>query len=255
MFWLIFANFDSEYVFNHVCTVKFRAFLKDGSYDVIFLHRTGSKVPEILLNATVASEQISCLTVTFTTLVDYMHLLRGAACALDVAGSRAMLYLAAAVSDFYLPQRLMSEHKIQSRSLPIGDNSSKMTDTAEAETADESPAQPAVTNEHPPGSLTLVLHPVPKVLRLLTHEWCSRAFTVTFKLETDASLLAPKARHALDQYKHSVVVANELHTRTSVVTLFYSDGKAVTFRKDGGLSLESQIVDNLSHHHGAHAAL
>jgi len=43
------------------------------------------------------------LLVEFTTLTDYLHYLQGAAQSLAVCGSSAMLYLAAAVSDFYIP--------------------------------------------------------------------------------------------------------------------------------------------------------
>ena len=43
------------------------------------------------------------LPVEFTTLSDYLHYLQGTAQALAVCGNAAMLYLAAAVSDFYIP--------------------------------------------------------------------------------------------------------------------------------------------------------
>lgn len=41
--------------------------------------------------------------ITYETLGDYLWLLKGIAQALDCMGPRAMLYLAAAVSDFYVP--------------------------------------------------------------------------------------------------------------------------------------------------------
>ena len=50
----------------------------------------------------------------FTTLSDYLWLLRACCEALAPLGKRAMLYLAAAVSDFYIPAASMSEHKLQS---------------------------------------------------------------------------------------------------------------------------------------------
>lgn len=44
------------------------------------------------------------LKITFTTLFEYLFLLREITCyALRPLGSQAMLYLAAAVSDFYIP--------------------------------------------------------------------------------------------------------------------------------------------------------
>ena len=43
------------------------------------------------------------LSVEFMFLQEYLYLLRAAAEALNFAGSKAMFYLAAAVSDFYIP--------------------------------------------------------------------------------------------------------------------------------------------------------
>jgi len=43
------------------------------------------------------------LLIEFTTLSDYLHYLQGAAQLLAVCGNSAMMYLAAAVSDFYIP--------------------------------------------------------------------------------------------------------------------------------------------------------
>lgn len=45
--------------------------------------------------------------VTYETLGDYLWLLKGISKELDGLGPRAMLYLAAAVSDFYIPQNEM----------------------------------------------------------------------------------------------------------------------------------------------------
>lgn len=91
------------------------------------------------------------LTIPFVSVSDYIFLLRAAALELHALGPRAMLYLAAAVSDFYIPASSMSEHKIQSRS----------------------------------GPLTMSLAPVPKMLHPLVRSWCPEAFTISFKLETD----------------------------------------------------------------------
>ncbi|VDI22236.1 zinc finger protein ubi-d4 [Mytilus galloprovincialis] len=47
------------------------------------------------------------LTVEFQTLSDYLQLLKACSFALQPAGNQAVLYLAAAVSDFYIPKDLM----------------------------------------------------------------------------------------------------------------------------------------------------
>lgn len=46
--------------------------------------------------------------ITFTTLAEYLYILQELTCnVLSGQGSRAMLYLAAAVSDFYIPRQEM----------------------------------------------------------------------------------------------------------------------------------------------------
>jgi DNA / pantothenate metabolism flavoprotein len=91
-----------------------------------------------------------------------------------------MFYLAAAVSDFYVPWTELPEHKIQSRG----------------------------------GELNLELQQVPKCLGLLRNDWAPAAFHVSFKLETDEQLLLHKAKAAITSYGVHCVVANELNTRT-----------------------------------------
>ena len=125
-------------------------------------------------------------TVTFVTVNDYLFLLRALAQdALALAGDNVLYYLAAAVSDFFLPTQKMSEHKIQSGH----------------------------------GTLNIEMDQVPKILRTLTTDWSVNAFIVSFKLETDMDLLLPKARTALERYGHHAVVGNELHSRKWQVVL------------------------------------
>ncbi|XP_017263477.1 phosphopantothenate--cysteine ligase isoform X2 [Kryptolebias marmoratus] len=63
------------------------------------------------------------LPIEFNTLSEYLHLLKAAAQALSSIGSKAMFYLAAAVSDFYIPASEMPEHKIQSSNGPLQNRS------------------------------------------------------------------------------------------------------------------------------------
>ncbi|KAJ6582959.1 DNA/pantothenate metabolism flavoprotein [Mycena vulgaris] len=118
-------------------------------------------------------------TLTFVTVDDYLWLLRAVSQELSVLRRRAMYYLAAAVSDFFLPRQKMSEHKIQSGK----------------------------------GSLHIEMDQVPKVLKPMVEEWTRDGYIVSFKLETDERLLIPKARAALERYGHQVVIGNDLHTR------------------------------------------
>ncbi|KAG7280522.1 LOW QUALITY PROTEIN: hypothetical protein CRUP_022052 [Coryphaenoides rupestris] len=103
------------------------------------------------------------LPVEFSTLSEYLHLLKASAQVLGTLGSKAMFYLAAAVSDFYIPACDMPEHKIQSSN----------------------------------GPLQISMKMVPKILSPLVKDWAPHAFVISFKLETDSSILLDKARKAL----------------------------------------------------------
>lgn len=61
----------------------------------------------ILAKYKIAQELNKILYVSFTTVVDYMWLLRAACECLSSISKRALLYLAAAVSDFYVPSDKM----------------------------------------------------------------------------------------------------------------------------------------------------
>lgn len=63
------------------------------------------------------------------------------------------------------------------------------------------------------GPLDLRLDKVPKILKPLVKEWAPLGFVVSFKLETDESLLLPKARQSLSMYGHQIVIGNILETR------------------------------------------
>ncbi|THV00715.1 phosphopantothenate-cysteine ligase [Dendrothele bispora CBS 962.96] len=118
-------------------------------------------------------------TLTFVTVNDYLWLLRAVSQELSALNRKAMYYLAAAVSDFFLPRQKMSEHKIQSGK----------------------------------GSLHIEMDQVPKILKPMVDEWTRNGYIVSFKLETDPALLIPKARASLERYGHQVVIGNDLNRR------------------------------------------
>ena len=124
--------------------------------------------------------------IKFTSLTSYLWLLRLSSQVLAKVSSderRSLLYLAAAVSDFYIPAQELPEHKIQS-------------------------------SQGPP---TVKLQLVPKMLRPLVSQWASNCFVVSFKLETDPDILISKSRAALVKYGHRLVIGNILNTRTREV--------------------------------------
>ncbi|KAJ3603326.1 hypothetical protein NHX12_031068 [Muraenolepis orangiensis] len=159
------------------------------------------------------------LPVEFSTLSEYLHLLKASAQVLGTLGSKAMFYLAAAVSDFYIPASDMPEHKIQSSN----------------------------------GPLQISMKMVPKILSPLVKDWAPRAFVISFKLETDTSILLDKARKALDTYRHQAVVANVLDTRRGYVVVVTHDTQAELILTDEdvskGVEIEDMIVSNLTRAH------
>jgi DNA / pantothenate metabolism flavoprotein len=169
----------------------------------------------------------TCITYTINSTVhEYLWLLQLiAAKHLAPLGRHAMVYSAAAVSDFYVPHGALSEHKVQS------------SDT-----------------------LTLTLSAVPKCLALLRARWAPQCFLVSFKLETDPALLLPKARAALTSAGVHLVVANELHTRYRRVTLVSAEtameidadddlSSSSSSSTDDDASIERQLVAELAQCH------
>ncbi|CAG9460296.1 unnamed protein product [Pedinophyceae sp. YPF-701] len=140
------------------------------------------------------TQDSSCLlTLRFATLFEYLVVLRAVAQEAGGYGAGVAFYLAAAVSDFYIPWASLTEHKIQSRD----------------------------------GGLSMELSQVPKTLGELRRVWAPSAFVASFKLETDPSMLESKARGAIEKYDVHAVVANLLHTRHQEVFV-YNGGSAKT---------------------------
>ncbi|XP_045885053.1 phosphopantothenate--cysteine ligase isoform X1 [Micropterus dolomieu] len=159
------------------------------------------------------------LPIEFSTLSEYLHLLKAAAQALSTIGSKAMFYLAAAVSDFYIPASEMPEHKIQSSN----------------------------------GPLQLSMNMVPKILSPLVKDWAPQAFVISFKLETDAAILLDRARRALDTYRHQAVVANVLDSRRGYVVVVTPETQVelILTEEDekNEVEIEERIVSNLTSAH------
>ena len=92
------------------------------------------------------------------------------------------------------------------------------------------------------------------MLAPLVKNWVPDAFVVSFKLETDQTILLKKAKKALETYQHRVVVANLLHNRKEQVILVDTTGteKHVVMSKeelDKGLEIEEKIVECLRAQH------
>lgn len=173
----------------------------------------------ILASYKAAQENGRMLYVSFTTVSDYFWLLRAACECLSQFGPKALLYLAAAVSDFYVPANQMPTHKIQSGG-----------------------AAPNIQ-----------LQLVPKLLAPLVSLWVPHAFVVSFKLETDENILITKARGALNKYKHKLVIGNILQTRrTRVVFVTPENNYELVLSREqvlSGMEIEEIIVSNVVMNH------
>lgn len=174
--------------------------------------------------AAATSSGARLLTVPFTSVVEYLALLRvcaqalhaplplppsaDAAPAAEVAaapvGARALVVLAAAVSDFYIPPAAMATDKIQSASGG--------------------------------GGLALQLQSVPKRLRALASEWCPLATVCSFKLETNEHVLLAKAAASLAASGVAVVAANNLADYKQRVTLVQAEHPVLNSAAGGRLS-------------------
>jgi phosphopantothenate---cysteine ligase (ATP) len=145
------------------------------------------------------------LLLSFTTVTEYLFGLRSLATIMQPLETRAMFYLAAAVSDFFIPKDKMEEHKIQS----------------------SDPSNRDIANQPVAGrQLVINLDPVPKFLSTLASAWApSGSMIVSFKLETDPDLLVSKAQQSLHRYGHDLVIGNLLMTRKWEVVFITSEGE------------------------------
>jgi phosphopantothenate-cysteine ligase len=170
-----------------------------------------------------ARESKSLLLLPFTTVNQYLYTLKTISEMLQTIDCHALFYLAAAVSDFFLPQSRMPTHKIQS-------------------------------NEQDGGKLIVNLEQVPKFLSRLVENWAPSAMIVSFKLETDSSILIKKAKAALDKYQHQLVIGNLLQTRKKEIVFVFPNGdekwiKLTPEQIDKEVEIESVIIPNVIEAH------
>ncbi|KAK0096934.1 hypothetical protein PV326_003828 [Microctonus aethiopoides] len=207
-----------------------RRFSNQNFFDILELSETDNKrsaivsakysnhIAEELFKYRQALKQRKLLEISFTTLSEYLWLLRSACQVLATLKHRAILYLAAAASDFYVPSNEMSVHKIPSTGPP-----------------------------------TISLQLVPKMLKPLVSLWVPKAFVISFKLETDETLLIPKARGALENYNHNLVIANMLHTRKQQVVLVSRENdykiSLTNEQMNNGEEIEKYIIEDLIKKH------
>ncbi|KAF2460709.1 DNA/pantothenate metabolism flavo protein [Lineolata rhizophorae] len=243
----------------------------DAGYAVIFLHRQFSLLPysrhyshntrsfldfvredeggrvvvdeehqtdmaRVLRQYTKAKQRNMLLILSFVTITDYLWELREVAKLMRPLGHRGLFYLAAAVSDFFVPADRMVEHKIQSGEEFQEQQREQQRQRQQQQQQSNGGGGKAATALPPPPprppaartegrSLIIDLEPVPKFLKTLVDGWAPESVIVSFKLETEPSLLVRKARHSLDKYQHHLVIGNLLSTRKWEVVFVTPDGE------------------------------
>ncbi|KAF2270805.1 phosphopantothenate-cysteine ligase [Lojkania enalia] len=180
-------------------TRSFLDFMKEDNGRVVVDEQHQDEMLRVLRQYDEVKRAGKLLILSFITITEYLWDLREVAKLMQPLGPRAMFYLAAAVSDFFVPHDRMVEHKIQSSeefSQSAGSNNGK---------------PPAARTEG--RSLIIDLEPVPKFLKQLVDGWAPEGMIVSFKLETDPSMLVKKAQYSLEKYAHHLVIGNLLATR------------------------------------------
>jgi len=72
---------------------------------------------------------------------------------------------------------------------------------------------------------------------------------VSFKLETDESILMEKAMKSIKMYNVDCVIANMLHTRKDVVQICSENSEPLEVRKPDGSNIEEPLIRELIHMH------
>lgn len=250
--------------YSHATTGSYLDFLEgDGEGGVRCKQDVRAKMSEVLRAYRRARDENMLLTIPFVTIGDYLHELRAISRLLEPLGPRGLLYLAAAVSDFFVPSDRMAEHKIQST-----DISKPIKDEEEFDNFDNTPRIPRSKR------LVIDLDPVPKFLKNLVDGWAPEGMIASYKLETDPSILVHKARTSLSRYQHHLVIGNLLATRKWEV-VFVSPGRedewlrvekkggwteeevkrlqeGETPREEPGRDVEALIIPRVMELHGEH---
>ena len=183
--WLTESNPSSAAGTSHINAQQ----VDDGS---LALHRrlaNSSRLQRALNERSTVLKEGRLLTIPFRSVEQYLAKLQLCAESLRHCDSLAIVYLAAAVSDFYVPSSEKSEHKIQSGSAQDG--------------------------------LVIKLSLVPKVIGVLRDSWAPLAFCVSFKLETDQAIIRKKAEASVEKYNVNMVIGNILETRHEKVWALY----------------------------------
>ncbi|KAL9047160.1 MAG: hypothetical protein Q9214_000198 [Letrouitia sp. 1 TL-2023] len=196
--------YSRHYSHSTNCFLDFVAEGKDGH--VVAKGEYQDKMLDVLRKYNTAKDANTLLLLPFTSITEYLWELREIAVLMRPLGPNGLFYLAAAVSDFFVPRDRLAEHKIQS-----------------SET--EGTAAAGQNGNQRGKKLVIDLDPVPKLLHNLVDGWAPEGMIVSFKLETDPSILISKAQKSLERYSHHLVIGNLLSSRKWEVVFVTPDAE------------------------------
>ncbi|KAH7647372.1 hypothetical protein FG379_003039 [Cryptosporidium bovis] len=224
-------------------------FLKHG-FSVVFFHRKGSNLPfavefpskyEIMLafsEREVNTNSIDDMKITeasknfekyakklfiieFESIFDYTEGIQMISSHCAKYNEKIIFYLSAAVSDFYIPEDLLSTNKIT-----IPPNS--------------------ITNDQISLKLPCInieLYLVPKFVANI-REKCPNCFIVSFKLETDENELLIKSFEYLERYKPNIICANLLQSKRNKIIMITNETK-IEIISNNTEPIEKSLVLNI----------
>lgn len=204
--------YSRHYSHSTNCFLDFMTTSSSG--EVVVDNSYQAQMSAVLQRYEKAKRENALLLLPFTTVNEYLWDLRELASLMQPLGANGLFYLAAAVSDFFVPAQRMVEHKIQS-----SEDFTHANGKAAAPGGHSGPAAQMAGK-----SLVIDLDPVPKFLKQLVDAWAPRSMIVSFKLETDPALLAEKSHYALRKYSHHLVIGNLLNTRKYEVLFVSATG-------------------------------
>lgn len=196
---------------------------RDTSLQPFFCHFTlqqlfdkGTNTPEFIKYQQLYNKyKDSLFMIPFNTIDSYLNLYQDISKRLSKLEKNSIIFLAAAVSDFYIPNENMAENKIQSKE----------------------------------GNLTLELYKVKKEIYKIKTEWNKLSFLITFKLETDKAILFDKAKLALQANLADMVIANLLPTRYDEVYLLDKLNNIKTVTKGDNECIEIRMIQEVIQYH------
>lgn len=229
------VRFIDNFSTGHRGAASVEYFLQQ-NYFVLFFYRSSSILPYQRHRKTLFDESFdsdekyyleqyrqykdSLLLIPFQTVIDYLNGLQQLCCLLKPFGRSVLIYACAAVSDYYIPDDELSEHKI-----PSGQS-----------------------------ELIIRLKPVPKMLGSIKKEYAPDAFVVSFKLETDEKILEEKCLQSAHKYDQDIIIGNMLKTRTNQVRIYERTGNQwITINRANDRNeqkeIEFYIIEFLCHKH------